>query len=100
MKTSLQLNARYQYKLTRHLVRMSRLSRNAQTFVKELTLQNVLLNSGFAFDDGAAYALLTNNAIYLNGVNVSNPLLTLFKGDFVQLVVNLKYYILIKWLAN
>lgn len=100
IKMSLNINARYQHKLTRHLVRMTRLAKNSQVFVTELVVRNVLLNSSFVFDNVAATTLLDNHLVYLNGILVTNPNLSLFKGDFLQLIVNLKYYILFKWLRN
>lgn len=100
IKVSLNINARYQHKLTRHLVRMTRLANNSQVFLKELAVRNVLLNSSFVFDNVAATTLLDNHLVYLNGLLITNPNLSLFKGDLLQLVVNLKYYILFKWLRN
>ena len=59
----------------------------------ELTLMKLLLNARFVLDLSSSSLMLQNNVVYVNGSLCSNPNLYLFKGDFIQLAVSLKYYI-------
>jgi hypothetical protein len=38
--------------------------------------------------------------VFINGFLTTNPLIQVFKNDFIQLIVSKKYYILFKWLIN
>lgn len=38
--------------------------------------------------------------VYVNGCRVVNPELLLFQSDVIQLIINLKYYVVFKWLLN
>ena len=94
LKSSLMLKTRYQYKLTNYLSKYKKFI-NFKTFLfMEMRLFNILIKSRL-FNDGSTINLfLKNNLIYVNGFTCSNPNLQLFSGDFVQLIINLKYYIL------
>lgn len=100
LKSSLMLKTRYQYKLTNYLSKYKKFI-NFKTFLfMEMRLFNILIKSRL-FNDGSTINLfLKNNLIYVNGFTCSNPNLQLFSGDFVQLIINLKYYILYRWFAN
>lgn len=93
---SLNFNAQYQYRLTRHLNKLQHLSKQTQAYIYNLTLKNVLINSHFANDTSTALMFLNNGLIFVNGQQTSNANLNLFQNDFVQLIVNLKYYIIFK----
>ena len=97
---SLGLNSRYQYRLTRHLHRIKHLSKQTQSYIYDLMLKNVLINSRFASDKSTALLFVSNGLVFVNGNQTSNPNLNLFQNDFVQIIVNLKYYIIFKWLLN
>jgi hypothetical protein len=94
LKSSFMLKTRYQYKLTNYLSKYKKFI-NFKTFLfMEMRLFNILIKSRL-FNDGSTINLfLKNNLIYVNGFTCSNPNLQLFSGDFVQLIINLKYYIL------
>ena len=100
LNMSLNFNAQYQYRLTRHLNKLQHLSKQTQAYIYDLTLKNVLINSHFANDTSTALMFLNNGLIFVNGQQTSNANLNLFQNDFVQLIVNLKYYIIFKWLLN
>jgi len=93
---SLNLNSRYQYRLTRHLHKIQHLSKKTQAYLHDLTLKNVLINSRFVNDNSTALMFLNNGLVFVNGNQTSNPNLNLFQNDFLQIIVNLKYYIIFK----
>jgi hypothetical protein len=93
---SLNLNSQYQYRLTRHLHRIQNLSKRTQAYLHDLTLKNVLINSRFVSDSNTSLMFLSQGLVFLNGNQTSNPNLNLFQNDFIQIIVNLKYYIIFK----
>ena len=64
---SLNFNAQYQYRLTRHLNKLQHLSKQTQAYIYDLTLKNVLINSHFANDTSTALMFLNNGLIFVNG---------------------------------
>lgn len=100
INTSLNLHSRYQYRLTRHLHRIQNLSKQTQSYLHDLTLKNTLINSRFVNDVSTAVMFVANGLIFVNGNQTSNPNLNLFQNDFIQIIVNLKFYIIFKWLLN
>jgi len=93
---SLNLSSRYQYRLTRHLFRLQHLSKQTQLYIHDLTLQNTLINARFVTDKNTASMFIKNRLVFVNGHQTSNPNLTLFQHDFIQIIINLKYYIIFK----
>ena len=59
----------------------------------ELRLEKIILRSRFALDDRASTPLISNGIVFVNGLVSTNHNMYLYSGDFVQLYVNLKYYI-------
>jgi len=97
---TLNLNVRYQYRLTRHLYRLQHLTKQTQALIFDLTLKNVLLNSHFAYDHHSSLLLISNGLVFVNGIMTNNPNMHLFQNDFIQIVVSLKYYIIYRWFLN
>ena len=97
---TLNFNCRYQIGLTKRLMWLRRLKRTNALRLQEVTLQKTLLNSHFVFDLSSSLALVQSNTVYVNGINSKNPNLKLFVGDFIQLIVSLRYYIVYRWLIN
>ena len=62
--------------------------------LQELRLLNILLSSQFTFDSHSTRQLINSGAVFVNGNAVLNPHFNTFVGDFIQLVVNLRYYII------
>lgn len=79
---------------------MSRTKSNAHIFIKELTLLNLLFNSHFVTDIQLSKLLINSNVVFVNGILSNNDNLSLFKGDFIQIIVSLKYYIIYRWMLN
>ena len=65
-----------------------------------MTLNNILIRSRVFTENSLINSLIINNLIYINGCLTNNNTQQLFVGDFIQLVLNLKYYIIFKWLLN
>lgn len=100
LKNSLSLNFRYQYKLTNYLAKYKKFI-NFRTFIfLEMRLINVLIKSRLFNDWNLATLFIKNNLVYVNGCMCDNYNLQIFIGDFIQIVINLKYYILSRWFLN
>ena len=63
-------------------------------------LYKVLVNARLVFDNRASLDLIKSNTVFINGVCSNNINFNLFCGDFIQLIVSLRYYIVHKWLIN
>ncbi len=100
LKTSLMLKIKYQYKLTNYLSKYKKFI-NFKTFLfMEMRIFNILIKSRLFNNESLLSLFFKNNLIFLNGFNCSNPNLQTFVGDFIQLIVNLKYYILYRWFSS
>lgn len=93
-------NYRYQVGLTRRVSRLRKLGRGDSLRSRELILSKIILSSRFVFDKNAAHNLICSNLSFVNGVSTNNPKLKIFVGDFIQLVIHNKYYIIYRWLLN
>jgi hypothetical protein len=99
-KEILGLNFKYQYKLTRYLIRFNKILKNKLFLNTEMSLKNILVRSRFFFDWDTVDNFLRNGFIYVNGINTNRATLQLYIGDFIQTSVSLKYYILYRWLMH
>lgn len=100
LKTTLSLKFKYQYKLTNYLFKYKKFI-NFKTFlINEFKLINIIIQSKILLDEQIIQMFLYNNLLYVNGRNVFNKNIQLFVGDFVQLLISIKYYILFKWFLN
>ena len=105
-RTSLQtlmfLKFRYQHRLTRYLHRFYRiiLWSDVHRSASAISLHTLLVRSRFTCDTSWGLELLSNDFVYLNGFLVNNPRVGLFKGDLLQLLVHIKFYIVYKWQKN
>ena len=100
LKESLTLDFKYQYKLTIYLSNYNKFVRFKTFLISEMSLKNILIRTKLLIDDSLSVIFIKNNLVFLNGLVCSNTLFPTFAGDFIQLVVNLKYYILMRWLMN
>jgi hypothetical protein len=100
LKNSLSLNFRYQYKLTNYLAKYKKFI-NFRTFLYlEMRLLNILVKSRLFVDSNLANIFIKYNLIFVNGFLSNNQNLQIFIGDFIQIVINLKYYILSRWFLS
>lgn len=100
LKTSLSLNFKYQYKLTNYLTKYNKFIKFKTFLFTEMKLINILIKSRLFSDYNLCYLFIKNNLIYLNGFICSNSNFQIFIGDFIQMIINIKYYILFKWFLN
>jgi hypothetical protein len=65
-----------------------------------MEIQNIIINSKLI----ANYLLVENfikqSFVFLNGIVCLNPLLQIYKNDFIQLILSIKYYIFTKYIIN
>ena len=100
LQTELGLKFQYQHRLTRFLIKYYKFSSFNFFFYNEMMFKNILLKSSF-FPDLATCALFfNNNLIWLNGAVCRNFEIALLTGDFIQLIVHNKYYILYRWINH
>ena len=97
---SLGFHFRYQHALTRRLGRMEEMQGNWEIKIRDWSLLRVVLNSHFVYDLNTSLSLIQSYLVYVNGHCSPNPRLQLHLGDFIQIPVDLKYYILHRWLVN
>ena len=100
LKFLLNLKFTYQKKLTRYLVKFFRLNKLVLLKYNELKLNLVLTSTSIVPDKENAALLISNNLVFVNGQIITNPTFLIFKNDFIQLLISLKYYVLFKWLKN
>jgi hypothetical protein len=100
LKLSLNLSIKYQTKLTKYLLKYNNFVKFKTFLIKEMSLLNILNKSRFFTDQSVCKLFLKNNLIYVNGLISSNENFQLFIGDLIQLIINIKYYILYKWILN
>jgi len=68
--------------------------------IRDWCLLRIVLNSHFVYDLNTSLSLIQSYLVYVNGHCSANPRLQLHLGDFIQIPVDLKYYILHRWLVN
>jgi len=100
LKISLNLKFKYQHQLTKYLLKFNKIIRNKLYLLFEMQLDNILTLSKFFPDRNWSIFFIKEGLVFINGFKVCNIFEQLFKNDFVQLVVSLKYYIIYRWLLN
>lgn len=96
------LKFKYQHRLTNYLHKFERPyhSSNYCKNISLVSLHTLLVRSRFVVDTFWGSELLSNDFVYLNSFLVTNPDTALVKGDLLQLLVHIKYYITFKWQKN
>jgi hypothetical protein len=87
---------RYQYKLTSYLAKYNKFVKIKTFLMFELQLSNILLKTRLLPDANSTNLFIDNCLVFVNGIVCNNPNFQTFVGDFVQLIISLKYYILYK----
>ncbi len=100
LQHSLCINFKYQYKLTNYISKFNKFIKFKTFLINELTLKNILIKSRFFSEPSLIDLFIKNNLVYLNGQINNNISAPTYIGDFIQLVINIKYYILYKWFLN
>lgn len=96
----LNIHSRYQYRLTPKLQDHYFKNRSRPKSFMTFNLGFALMTTRLAPDVWSSAELLKNNYVFLNGTTTINPSTKLFLNDLIQLVVNLKFYITLRWLRN
>lgn len=96
-KEILNLNFKYQYKLTNYLSKYKKTLKFKIFISNEMTLLNILVRSRFFFDWTTTELFLKNNLIFVNGNNNYKLTSQIYSGDLIQMIVTHKYYILYRW---
>jgi hypothetical protein len=97
---ALGFNFRYQQGLTKRLNLMRRLNTLDDLKLKDLSLASLLVNARFVFDYSTSKSLISTGHVFLNGHSSRSEESKVFVGDFLQILVSLRYYIVHKWLLN
>lgn len=97
---SLGFHLRYQYRLTARLQRYSSVRTHAHMKLRNWSLLRLVLQTHFVYDLNTSLSMIQSNLIFINGLCSINPRMQLHLGDFVQIPVDLKYYVLHRWLIN
>lgn len=96
----LNIHSRYQYRLTPKLQNHYFRHRATEQSYSTFNLEFALMTTRLAPDVWSTAELLNNNYVFLNGTTSVNPSTRLFLNDLIQLVVNIKFYIALRWLRN
>ena len=89
---------RYQYRLTPKLHWLYLQDRKLIRKYSPSSIDYLLLASHIIPDFWSLNELTFSNSLFLNGRTVQNLNLKVFVNDFIQVVVNLRFYIAFKWL--
>lgn len=96
----LEMRIKYQNRLTLRLHQLYR-QQSKNLFTRStVTVFFSLLGSQFSMDMWSTLELLKNELIYVNGKVCTNLYLHLFLHDLIQVVLNLKFYFLTRFLQN
>ena len=98
LRELLEMPIKYQYRLTPRIQKRYFRSRQIGQDINSLTISFTLSTSHLAADNSSTASLIEQGAVYLNGHVCKNKSACLFTGDFLQLVVSLRYYILLRWM--
>ncbi len=96
----LNIHAKYQYRLTPKLQCRYFQARKNEKKMSTFDLGFALMTTHLSPDIWSNTEFLTNGYVFLNGESHSNPSTKLFVNDFIQLVINLKFYLALRWLRN
>ena len=100
IKEILDIKAHYQYRLNPQLQTFYYQRRKLNRWLPAFTLEFALMKSHYAPDRDAVNSILSVNGVFLNGTVANNNKVTLFPNDFIQLIVNLKFYISLRWIRT
>ena len=92
------LPVRYQYRLTPKLHWLYMQDRKLSRLYSPASLDYLMLASHLIPDLWSLNELTHSKSLFLNGSAVQNLNLKVFVNDFIQIVVNLRFYITFKWL--
>jgi hypothetical protein len=100
IKEALHLKYRYQYRLTRYLMKFSRMSHFYYLHFSENSIERVVMYSKLLPDTNSLNFFFNSQLLYINGrvVHDLNNLVAI--NDIIQLVISQWYYVFYRWLMN
>jgi hypothetical protein len=90
------LQHKYQYRLTRHISKYIYLIKTPFLFYYEMKLKNVILYSQFFVHSDLIDLNIKAGNIFINSFITVNPDFQIYKNDFIQLIVHVKYYLIFR----
>lgn len=90
----------YQQQLTKYLTKFYRKCSSNSFYLNENTLDKIILSSKIIPDYGVLNLFLHNNYVFINHVSVSDPLILIYRNDFLQVEISIWFYIYSKWMLS
>ena len=100
VKHFLGIRTRYQYRLTILIQRLFHSNRKINSWDLQTKVTPFLVQSRLVPDFWSASELLKASSVFVNGYVCTNAFLNVVFSDFVQLIINIKCYVVHKWLVN
>ena len=100
IKEILEMKIRYQNRLTLKLHQLYRHQDRGPSTYSTATIFFALLGAQISVDMWSTLELFNNEVIYLNGKLCVNHHTHLFLQDLIQVIINLKFYFLMRFLQN
>jgi hypothetical protein len=100
LKKVFNLKFTYQRNLTKFLLKFNKHMSNLTGLTQELSLINLLTESKFFMYKSYALAFIKNQFVSVNGWVVTQNNFQLYKNDFIQISIHMKYYIFYKHFIN
>lgn len=100
IKEILEMQVRYQNRLTLKLQKLHRQQRSRLFTYSTATVFFSLMSSQISVDMWSTLELLRSEVIYINGRICTNHFMHLFLHDFLQIIVNIKFYFLMRFIQN
>ena len=92
----LDIPVRYQYRLTPKIQQKYFNMREGALAMKSLTIEFALMATHLLTDNWTSKLFFNSGNIFLNGINCTNRATRLFLNDFIQLLVNIKFYLVLR----
>jgi hypothetical protein len=100
LKLSLQLPYRYQYRMTRFINRLRKYTKINALLMLNMQLQIILTRGRILPDALWSRDCIAAGLVYLNGAVCKTATTQTLVGDFIQLIINAKYYIMYRRMLN
>ena len=94
------ISIRYQYRLTPKIQKQYYLQRKILQDTTLFNLGTLILSTKLAPDHWFMDELLKSESVFLNGLSCQNKHTKLFVNDFIQCFINIKFYIVLRWLES
>lgn len=96
LKSTLNVNFRYQHRLTKYLLKFRKIVNFKLALVGDMSFLSLLLKTKFFPDFTTSLFFFKSGLVFLNYAACTNENLQIFSGDFIQLAITNKYYLVYK----